>query len=185
MTFPTPSKAERVCVGQFAGAHGVRGQVRVRSFTADPASITAYGPVEDEGGTKHFVLKPVGQAKDALVMTVDGVTDRDQAQALAGTRLYIARDKLPELADEDEYYQADLIGCQAVTATGEMLGEVRAVHDFGAGEMLELFKPGAKSLMVPFTRAAVPVVDIAARRLTVDLPVEIAGDRDAETEGAA
>lgn len=183
MTSANTFKAERICVGQFAGAHGVRGQVRVKSFTADPASITAYGPVEDEGGTRHFVLKPVGQAKEALIMGVEGIGDRDQAQALAGTKLYIARDLLPEIDDEDEFYHADLIGCMATTTDGELLGQVRAVHDFGAGEMLEIAKPGAKVLMLPFSRAVVPVVDIAGRALTIELPDEIVGDK--EEEGAA
>ncbi len=181
-----PDSDPRVCVGQFAGAHGVRGQMRLRSFTAEREAAISYGPIEDETGQRRFKLRPVGQAKDMLVVVVDGVTDRDAAQALAGVKLYVPRAALPEIDDEDEYYQADLIGCAVLDPDGESLGEVKAVHDFGAGEMLEIATKGSATRLLPFTRAVVPVVDIAGRRITVDLPVEIVGEASKpDQDGAA
>src|SRR5437868_1354643 len=108
MSASVPSSAQdRVCVGQFAGAHGVRGLVRIRSFTEEPMHVASYGPVEDEAGTRRFILTPKSMAKGAVVVEVEGVADRDAAQRLSGTRLYVARDRLPPIAEQDEFYQAD------------------------------------------------------------------------------
>src|SRR5690349_20634312 len=154
-------------VGVIVGAHGVRGAVRVKSFTAEPASVGTYGPVEDEAGTCRFALRVVGEGKGVVIATVKGVEDRNAAEALKGLRLYVARAALPAPA-ADEFYHADLIGLEAVTPAGERLGRVRAVHDFGAGDSLELDLEAGGTLLVPFTKAAVPRLDSARGRLVVE-----------------
>src|SRR5689334_8853228 len=138
MPAAAPASAQnRVCVGQFAGAHGVRGLVRIRSFTEEPMHVAAYGPVEDEAGTRHFRITAKSMAKGTVIAEVEGIDDRDAAQLLNGTRLYVSRDRLPPIEETDEFYQADLIGCAAFDTDGRELGTVHAVHDFGAGTLLE------------------------------------------------
>jgi 16S rRNA processing protein RimM len=162
---------DRICVGAIAGAHGVRGQVRLKSFTERPEDITAYGPLTDVSGKRCFEVRITGRARDALLATIAGVTDRDQAAALSRTRLYVARAALPAPA-EDEFYQADLIGLRAEAPDGTVLGSVSAVHTFGGNDALEISPETGESLMVPFTRQTVPAVDLAAGRVVVDLPPE-------------
>ena len=163
------SGKSRVCVGIITGAHGVRGAVRIKSFTAEPKDVARYGPVEDESGERQLRLRLVGAAKGVVIAKLADVADRDQAEALRGLRLYLPRSALPPAGDE-EYYHADLIGLAAALADGTPLGRVRAVHDFGAGDTLEIDRAAGPPLMVPFTRAVVPVVDIEAGRLVVDPP---------------
>ncbi len=159
---------DRVCVGAVVGAHGVRGAVRVKSFTAEAADIGRYGPVEDEATGRRFELQVIGQAKGLVIARLVGVADRNAAEALKGMRLCVPRDRLPA-TEEDEFLYADLVGMRAETPDGTPLGTVRGVFDFGGGEVLDV--QGARGgLMVPFTRAAVPVVDVAGRRLVVDPP---------------
>jgi len=157
-------------MGVVGRPHGVRGLVRVHSYTADPADLPAYGPFDDGAG-RGFSLRWRGDGVAEIAEIVDGrpvaVADRTAAEKLVNLRLYAARDRLPA-AGEDEYYLADLVGLQAVDAGGAPLGQVAAVHDYGAGASLEI-----ASLVVPFTRACVPAVDIAAGRVTVCLPEEI------------
>ena len=160
---------KRVCVGVIAGPHGVQGAVRVKSFTADPDDVARYGPLEDESGERRFRLRLAGSAKGVVIARLRGVADRNQAEGLRGLRLYLPRAALPPTGAE-EYYHADLIGLQAMLADGAMLGQVRSVHDFGAGDTLEIVRPAGPPAMVPFTRAIVPVVDLAAGRLVVDPP---------------
>jgi 16S rRNA processing protein RimM len=160
---------KRVCVGVVAGAHGVRGAIRVKSFTAEPADVARYGPLEDEGGERQFALRLIGSAKGVLIAQIAGITDRDRAEALRGLRFYLPRAALPPTAEE-EYYHADLIGLDAALADGTPVGRVRAVHDFGAGDTLEIDRPQGQPVMVPFTRAVVPVVDLEAGRLVIDPP---------------
>jgi len=160
---------KRVCGGVIAGAHGVRGAVRVKSFTADPADVARYGPLEDESGERCFSLRLVGSAKGVVIARLAGVADRDRAEGLRGLRLYLARAALPPTAEE-EYYHADLIGLEAALADGTPLGQVRAVHDFGAGDTLEIERPEGPPAMVPFTRAIVPIVDLDGGRLVLDPP---------------
>jgi 16S rRNA processing protein RimM len=159
----------RLCVGIVTGAHGVRGAVRLKSFTAEPESIAAYGPLEDEKGERRFALRLVGSAKGVLIAVIPGIDDRDRAEALRGLRLYLRRSALPP-PDEDEYYHADLIGLAVTLADGTALGTVRAVHDLGAGDTLEVERLAGPPVMVPFTRAVVPVVDLDAGRLFIDPP---------------
>jgi 16S rRNA processing protein RimM len=177
------SAVQRVCVGQFAGAHGVRGLVRIRSFTEEPMAVASYGPVEDESGAQRFEIHAKSMAKGNVVAEIDGIADREAAQRLNGMRLYVARDRLPALEEEDDFYQADLIGCAVVDLAGAPLGTVKDVHDFGAGCLLEVARPDAPALLVPFTEAVVPVVDMAQRRLTIDPPVEtVATEQDDAAE---
>ena len=163
------ASGKRVCVAVIAGAHGVRGAVRIKSFTAEPKDVGRYGPVADEGGRREFKLRVVGTAKGVVLAKLSGIADRDQAEALRGMRLYLPREALP-LPEEEEYYHADLIGLEALLGDGTGIGTVQAVHDFGAGDCLEIARPGRQPLMVPFTRAVVPVVDIEGGRIVLDPP---------------
>jgi len=165
----------RICLGAVAGAHGVRGALRVKSFTAEPTDIAAYGPLTDEAGSREFTLRIVGETRGQLVIKVDGIEDRDAAEALKGTRLYVARAALPE-PEADEFYHADLIGLAAEDAAREALGIVRAVHDHGAGVLLEIHAQDGAELLVPFTREAVPEIDIEGRRIVVVPPEEVEED---------
>ena len=162
---------ERLCVGVIAGAHGVRGLVKIKSFTEDPAKLTAYGALTDESGARRYQVALTGRAKGVLLARIEGVGDRDAARALSGARLYIARAALPEPEDE-EYYHADLIGLAVEDRAGAPLGRVAAVQNFGAGDILEIERPDQGTLLVPFTKAAVPLVDPAGGRVVVEPPEE-------------
>jgi 16S rRNA processing protein RimM len=162
-------QAQRICVGVITGAQGVHGAVRIKSFTDRPEDIARYGPVQDETGRRHFQLRICGKAKGVLIANLPGVEDRDQAEALRGLRLYLPRSALPQ-TEQDEYYHADLIGLEAVLGDGTRVGSVRAIYDFGAGDTLELARDGAPPLLVPFTRAFVPIVAPEEGRLVLDPP---------------
>lgn len=168
-----------VLLGRFGAPHGVRGEIRLQSYTADPLAIASYGPLTDKSGTKSFKLASVRpQGKDMLVARVEGVSDRTGAEALTGVELYLPREKLPP-PDEDEFYLADLVGLRAQTREGVEIGRVVAVRNFGAGDILEVTPPdGGETLMFPFTRAVAPVVSIAEGRVIIEPPMEI-GDEDA------
>ncbi|MCH6587046.1 MAG: ribosome maturation factor RimM [Proteobacteria bacterium] len=168
---------ERLCVGVIAGAHGVRGLVKIKSFTADPADLTAYGPLTDESGARRYQVAVTGRAKGVLLARIEGVGDRDAARALRGARLYVARAALPEPEDE-EYYHADLIGLAVEDRAGAPLGRVAAVQNFGAGDILEIERPDQGTLLVPFTKAAVPLVDPAGGRVVVEPPEETEAQPD-------
>lgn len=185
---------QRVLVGIVVGAQGVRGRVRIKSFTGDPMAVAAYGPLCDEAGRRRFSLRAAGFSRGAVLAEIEGVADRNAAEALKGTRLYADRAALGE-TEEGEYFAVDLIGLQAEDGAGRPLGRVKAVFDFGAGPLLELerdgFDPkggGAKgggTWMVSFTDAVVPVVDIAGGRIVVNPPVEVeAGSEGAPDEAA-
>jgi 16S rRNA processing protein RimM len=175
--------AKQVCVGIVTGPQGVGGAVRIKSFTARPEDIAAYGPLADESGTRRLELRLVGAAKGVVIGRLSGVDDRNRAEALRGQRLYLPRAALPP-PEAEEYYHADLIGLDAVLADGTPIGRVRAVHDFGAGDMLEIESPGAPPVMVPFTRAIVPVIEIDAGRLVIDPPPGLLDDGAAERSPA-
>ncbi len=177
----TAEREQRVLMGVITGAHGVRGLVRVKSFTAEPDDIAAYGPLEDERGERSFRLERVGAAKGVLLVRLDGIGDRNAAEALRGVRLYLPRAALPE-PGEDEYYHADLIGLAVVLRNGEVLGRVRAVHDYGAGDSLEVERPDGGVVIVPFTAAIVPEVDIKGGRLVVEPPPGLLDNRPVEAE---
>ncbi len=170
-----------VCLGAIAGAHGVRGEVRVESFTANPADLTAYGPLSDETGMHRFVLTPRGSARGRLIARIEGIEDRDSAEALKGTRLYVARAALPAPAEE-EYYHSDLLGLRCERADGGHFGVVKALYNFGAGDVVEVEKGDGQRVMLPFTRATVPLVDVGAGRLVVAPPAEPEEGAQAETQ---
>ena len=173
-----PGDGRRVCVAQFGAPHGVRGEVRLKPFTADPMAVARYGVLESEDGARRFEILALRPAKDMLIARLKGVADRDAAEALRHQRLYVARDRLPA-ADADEFYHADLIGLVAVAPDGRALGAVVAVPNFGAGDLLEIAPPGAASLLVPFTKAVVTEIDLAGGRIVVDAPEFAAPAADA------
>lgn len=168
-----------VCVGAIAGAFGVRGEVRLKSFCAEPGAIADYTPLNLADG-RSFGLKITRTVKGGYAARLSGIDQKEAADALRGQRLYAPRDKLPTLPD-DEFYHADLIGLTVVDTGGAVLGKVQAVHDHGAGDLLEITGPGLKgSVMMPFTRAAVPTVDLAAGRLITDPPEGVFADRGSD-----
>lgn len=168
-----PSEKDRVLVGEIVGVQGVRGEVRIRAHTADPLDVAAYGPVTAEPGGRTLKLDAQREVKGGVVIArIPGVSDRDAAETLKGLRLYVPRAALPA-PDEEEFYHADLEGLRAELAQGGELGRVRRVVNFGAGDMLEIVREQGRdrgSVLVPFTRAVVPVVDLAGGRVVVDPP---------------
>lgn len=177
------AKEPRVCVGRIGGAHGIQGWVRVQSYTADPADIGSYGLLSDESGERRLKVTVKRMAKGSVIAAIDGVTDRNAAEALAGLRLYVDRASLPA-AETDEFYRADLIGLEAVLADGSPFGRVVAVEDYGAGDILEIRPPQGPSVLVPFTEAVVPQVDIAGGRLVIDPPAGLLAPVGDEPDGA-
>jgi 16S rRNA processing protein RimM len=165
----------QVCVARIGAAHGVRGQVKLWTFTEDPFAVTRYGPLSTKDGARQFEVTQAREAKGFLVATLKGVTDRNEAERLNGIELYVAREKLPA-TDDDEYYHADLIGLAAVTTAEEPLGRVVAIHNFGAGDIIEIAPASGPTLLLPFSNAVVPTVDIAGGRVVIDVPAEIEGD---------
>ncbi len=167
------TRPDRICVGAIAGSFGVQGEVRLKSFCSDPEAIAGYGPLWTEDGARSFTVKLTrANVSGGLGVRLSGVLTKEQADALKGTQLYVDRTRLPSLPD-DEFYHADLIGLTAQDTGGVVLGTVRAVHNHGAGDLLEILGPGMKAaLLLPFTLAVVPTVDLAAGRIVVDLPEE-------------
>jgi 16S rRNA processing protein RimM len=166
---PGEGLAPRVCLGVVTGPHGIQGAVRIKSFTEMPEDIARYGPLRDKRGHRSFQVEFLGIAKGVVIARLSGVEDRRQAEALRGVQLYLPRSALPQI-EAEEYYHADLIGLVAVLGDGTPVGRVRAIHDFGAGDTLELVRPDAPPIMVPFTRAVVPIIELAAGRLVLDPP---------------
>jgi 16S rRNA processing protein RimM len=165
----------RVCVGQIGAAHGVRGEVRLRSFTADPQAIASYGPFETEDG-RAIAIEALRPAKDHFVATLAGIRDRDAAARLVNAKLFVPRDRLPEIGAADEFYHADLIGLSVVSPAGEKLGTVVAVHNFGAGDLIEVrFGASNKTEFIAFNEANVPIVDLSAGRIVIR-PAPLAAD---------
>lgn len=171
--------ARRVLLGHVAGAHGIRGAVLVRSYTAEPGAIADYGSLEDEAGGATFTLSVEGGTSKGLICRIAGVDDRNAAEALKGVALYVPRDRMPP-PDDGEYYRADLIGLRAVTETGRALGRVVAVLNYGAGDILDVASEESKrSTLYPMTKAVVRDVDLAGGVIVIDPPIEVdAGDRD-------
>lgn len=162
----------KVCIGVIAGVHGVRGLVRIKSFTDAPEDVAAYGPVTDASGTRRFTIEAKGTVRGMVLAHIDGVDDRDAAGRLRGVELYVDREALPA-PDVDEYYHADLIGLDVETRDGAHLGTVQAVQNYGAGDILEVARDDGGVDMLPFTHAVVPEVDLAGRRLVVEPPHEV------------
>lgn len=166
-----------MCLGRIAGARGLKGEVRIKTFTEEPLSIADYGPLEDEAGTRHFELASVKPAKDGVAAIVKGVTSREQAEALKGVELYVGRDKLPGTEDDATFYYADLVGLVAINENGAALGKVVAVQNFGAGDLLEV-RPatGGATVLVPFKEEIVPDIDQEAGWLLMIPPEGIFDD---------
>ena len=173
--------AAQICIARIGAAHGVRGAVKLWTFTEDPFAVKAYGPLVTKDGTRQFEVATAREAKGHLVATLKGIATREEAERLNGIELYIAREKLP-VPDEDEYYHADLIGLEAVTTANAPLGRVIAIHNFGAGDIIEIAPPQGPTLLLPFTNAVVPTVDLAQGRVVVEMPKEIEGDDPASAE---
>ena len=169
---------DRILLGVVAAPHGVRGLVRIRSFTEDPMALAAYGPLSDESGKKEYRVEILSAARDAVLARIEGVADRTAAEALRGLRLYAERRRLPETG-EREWYEADLIGLEAIGTDGRDWGKVIAFHDFGAGSVMEV----SGGVMLPFTDEAVPEIDVEGGKVVVDPPAGLlAGGAEKEEE---
>jgi 16S rRNA processing protein RimM len=173
LTMRSNSPSDKVCVARIGAAHGVRGEVKLWSFTQDPAAVASYGPLETQDGTRRFEIEALRPAKDHFVARITGVANRDAAEKLRNLELYIPRARLPEIEEAETFYHADLVGLQAVTKNGETIGTVSAIHNFGASDVIEI-KPaaGGEPLLVPFTDATVPEIDFDARYIVVVPPGE-------------
>jgi 16S rRNA processing protein RimM len=162
----------RICLGQIGAAHGLRGEVRLHSFTADPPAIARYGPLETDDG-RTFEIESLRPAKDHFVARLVGIHGRNAAELLTNVKLYVPRERLPEPEAGDEFYHADLVGLAVVDRAGRQLGSVVAIHNFGAGDLIELrLNTSDKTELVPFNEATVPEIDLATGRLVVELPAE-------------
>ena len=160
---------DHICVGAIAGSFGVQGEVRLKSFCSDPEAIAAYGPLFSEDGKTSYKIKLTRPVAGGLGARIAGVETKEQADALRGVSLYVDKKKLPHLPD-DEFYHADLIGLAAFDTGGQPVGTVRAIYNHGAGDILEIDRPGGGTILLPFTLAAVPVVDLPGRRIVADPP---------------
>jgi 16S rRNA processing protein RimM len=169
---------DRVLLGIVAAPHGVRGLVRIRSFTEDPMAVAGYGPLSDETGKKRFTVEALSASRGAVLARIDGVADRNAAEALRGVKLYVERERLPATGDK-EWYEADLVGLQAVDRTGRDWGKVVGFHDFGAGSVMEV----SGGAMLPFTDEAVPEIDVAGGKVIIDPPAGLlAGEQAREAK---
>ena len=170
----------RICVAQIGAAHGIRGEVRLKAFTAEPDAITRYGPLESEDGTRQFELLSLRPGSGHFLARFKDVEDRNAAEALRTVRLYVAREKLPEAA-ENEFYFTDLIGLTAVGFDNCVYGTIAAVQNFGAGDLLEIAPAaGGATVFLPFTKAAVPQIDIKGGRVLIDPPAGLFPDPAAD-----
>jgi 16S rRNA processing protein RimM len=170
----------RICIAKFGAAHGVRGEIRLWPFTEDRLAVKDYGPLETEDGKRRFEIAALRAAKDHLVARIKGIDTRDDAEKLNGLELYVAREKLPD-TDDDEFYHADLIGLAAVTAEHVPFGRIIAMHNFGAGDIVEIaLDGGGETKLLPFSNAIVPTVDLVKRHAVIVLPNEVDAE-DAES----
>jgi 16S rRNA processing protein RimM len=173
-------RADRIRVARIGAAHGVRGEVRLWPFTQDPMAVAHYGPLETEDGARTFEIEALRPGKGFLVARLAGVAGRDAAEALTNLELFVPRDRLPPIEEADTYYLADLVGLTAVGTDGTAIGTVSAVHNFGAGDIVEIQPTGGGTpLMVTFTEAAVPEVDLAAKQIVVVPPEASSGGEEA------
>jgi 16S rRNA processing protein RimM len=173
----------KVLVGAVAGPHGVQGEVKIKTFTTDPAAIGRYGPLDDESGTRQYTLKVRGEVRGLVIARMSGVADRNAAEALKGLRLYVSRDRLPK-PKKDEWYLTDLVGLRVERADGVAMGRVKSMQNFGAGDLVEVETANGQTVFLPFTKKVFPEVDVAGGRLIVDPPEEVEwkpdGDHDDE-----
>ena len=169
--------SKRICLGIITGVHGIHGEVVIKSYTQDPLDIKSYGPLRDSSFEQEFVIAKARLAKKGVVARIKGVEDRDSAQNLKGTQLLVEHDRLPDPGDEDEFYFTDLIGLRVVLTDGREYGTVTALHNFGAGDLIEI-RPvqGKTSEIIPFTKRCVPEIDLAGGQITIDPPASIDGE---------
>ncbi len=176
-----PTRPDHIRVARIGAPHGVRGEVKLWTFTEDPLAVADYTPLETQDGKRQFEIDSLRPAGDHLVARFAGVADRNAAELLRNIDLYVARERLPDIDAEDTWYYADLVGLLAVSPDGEVLGTVLALHNFGAGDVIEIQPAtGGKTLLLPFTMAVVPEVDIEGGRVVVSVPAEIIADPDRE-----
>jgi 16S rRNA processing protein RimM len=164
-----------VCIARIGAAHGVRGAVKLWTFTEDPFAVLDYGPLSTRDGARRFEVSNAREARGHLVASLQGVTTRNDAEKLNGIELYVSREKLPP-AEDGEYYHVDLIDLAAVSMDGVPIGRVVAVHNFGAGDVIEIAPPKGATLLLPFNDAVVPTVDITGGRVVIDLPGDVDDD---------
>lgn len=169
------SKAALICVAKIGAAHGVRGEVRLWPFTQDPLAVLHYGKLSSLDGARHFEVLRARATKGHLVAALSGIATREDAERVNGIELYVSRDALPA-TEAGEYYHADLIGLPAIDAQGQSIGKVLAIHNFGAGDIIEIAPPAGPTLLLPFTDTVVPTVDLAAGHVVIAIPQEIEGD---------
>lgn len=172
----------KICLGAVVGVHGIRGEVKVKCFSDNEKNLTRYGDVFNESGSKSFSLKIVGHSKELLRVKVKGIDDRNTAETLVGTAFYINRDLLPDLK-EDEFYHTDLIGLEAKNSNGEKIGEVNAIYNFGAGDIIELKLNEGPLEMLPFTKAYVPTINIKEHYIIVEMMQFVSDNEDEGNEG--
>lgn len=171
----------QICVARIGAPHGVRGAVKLWTFTEDPLSVTEYGPLKTKDGGRTLEVDTVREANGHLVATFKNVASREDAERLNGIELYVPRDVLPDVED-GEYYHADLIGLAAVDAAGAAIGKVLAIHNFGAGDIIEIAPLEGNTLLLPFTDAVVPTVDLKAGHVVIEMPQEIIGEDPTTSE---
>lgn len=170
------SASPRILLGEITGVHGIKGEVVIRSYAADPEDIGAYGPLSDQSGRATYEITPLRSGPKGVVARVAGIQDRTAAEQLRGTKLYIARAALPA-ADDNEFYVTDLVGLRAVIPQGTAVGKIVAVHNFGAGDIVEVAIAGEKATeLVPFTDAYFPLVDVAGGHVHLVLPASVEGE---------
>ena len=162
--------SEELCLGVIIGPHGIKGAVRVKSFTEKPESIAEYGTLHDKYG-KSFDLQLEGQSKGALIVSIKGMTTRTQAEVLKGTELFIKRKVLPH-TDDEEYYHADLLGLYVYNRDGKKMGVVKAIHNFGAGDIVEvMIAETENTVLIPFNNNTVPEIDFVKQEMIVEIPL--------------
>ena len=182
MTEPTSRPQNPVLMAVIGAAHGIKGELRVKTFTGDPLALGSYGSLFARDGRRFDILdiRPQGTV---VVVRFKEVGDRSAAEALTGTELFVDRAALATDLDDEEFYHADLVGLSVVDEGGAQIGKVAAVHNFGAGDILEISGPGLSGVLVPFTKAAIPAVDLAAKQIRIDsIAAGLAGDEDRDGE---
>ena len=173
----TAKDKERLCLGVISGVHGIKGEVKITSFTQAPGDIAIFGPLEDETGARTFEITSARTTKgNTVVASLKDMTQRNQAEAVKGVKLFVARDLLPA-ADEGEWYYIDLIGLEAIGTDDSVFGRIISVQNFGAGDLLEIERADSKkTILLPFTQEAVPEVDIPGGKVTVSPPEGLLDD---------
>jgi 16S rRNA processing protein RimM len=163
--------ADRIRIARIGAAHGIRGEVKLWSFTQDPMAVASYGPLETQDGARRFEIEALRPGKNFMVARIAGIDTRDAAASLCNVDLFVSRDRLPPIEDDDTFYHADLIGLAVVNENGAALGTLSAIHNFGAGDVLEIAPSGGgEPLLLPFTEATVPKVDMKAKQIVVVVP---------------